>query len=156
MSYVSVTISGGKRVLVDGENLGIVGQFKWHAKKSKGNWYAATRVGKQTVFMHNMLMPPVEGLETDHVDQNGLHNIETNLRYATPSQNRANVRLRSDSTSGLKGVCFYPKTGKWRAYIQKDKKWKQIGYFETKEEAAVAYNEKAKELFGEFAWLNKV
>ena len=48
------------------------------------------------------------------------------------------------------------KTDVWRSYIKKRGKVSHIGFFEREEEAAVAYNLKALELFGEFAKLNEI
>jgi len=44
----------------------------------------------------------------------------------------------------------------WTSRITKDGKEIHIGCFTTPEDAALAYNKKAKELFGEFATLNVV
>jgi hypothetical protein len=54
------------------------------------------------------------------------------------------------------GVSWYTRIGKWTAQIQKNKKKIFMGYFENEHEAAIAYNVKAVELFGEFANLNKI
>lgn len=61
-------------------------------------------------------------------------------------------------TSKFKGVSYYKgnSTNRWIAYISKNKKKHHLGYFPTEIEAAKAYNEKAKELHGEFAKLNKI
>ena len=111
--------------------------------------------------MHRIIANAKEGESVDHVNGNPLDNRKENLRVCTMSQNLANQKLRKDSTSGFKGVSKnQSKTNPWRAYInRKDgKKTKQyhLGLFKTPEEAARAYNEKAKELFGDFAKLNKV
>jgi hypothetical protein len=88
-------------------------------------------------------------VQVDHA--NGIKNdnrIE-NLREATYSQNQANAPSR-ESESGERGVRLVPSTGKWaaRIYIQG---WEvRIGTFGTKEEAALAYKERARREFGEF------
>ena len=51
----------------------------------------------------------------DHKDGNGLNNNIENLRDATRVQNSRNARMRSDNTSGVNGVTWYKRTGKWRA-----------------------------------------
>ena len=62
--------------------------------------------------------------------------------------------MKSNNSSGYKGVCLV-KNGKYRSKIMKDRKPIHIGYYSTPEEAGEAYDKKAKELFGEFAKLNK-
>ena len=65
---------------------------------------------------------------------------------------------RRNSLSGYRGVSFEsgPVRWKkpWRVSISYQKKPSYIGNFATKEEAARAYDQKAIELFGEFAQLN--
>jgi hypothetical protein len=61
---------------------------------------------------------------------------------------------RKNKTSKFQGVGFYKKTNKWRARIGYKGKQILLGYHSTPEEAARAYDTKAKELFGEFASLN--
>jgi hypothetical protein len=86
--------------------------------------------------------------------RNGLDNRRSNLRPATPSQNSGNARRPSDNTSGFKGVTFYGRTGRWRAYIGGHLRQRHLGYFRTAEEAARAYDEAAIDTWGEFAHLN--
>ncbi len=58
----------------------------------------------------------------------------------------------------LRGVSVYRgvtrNRGQWTARITKDDVKLHLGYFNTEEEAAIAYDLKAKELYGEFAWVN--
>jgi hypothetical protein len=88
----------------------------------------------------------------DHIDGDGLNNRISNLRLCTPTQNNGNMKLRKDSSSGHRGVCWAAYTNRWRALIHYEKKQIHIGYFPTKEEAAAAYDIKAKELFGDFSY----
>ena len=57
-------------------------------------------------------------------------------------------------TSSFKGVCWSEERGKWVAQIVKDGKHRLIGRFYEEIDAAQAYDEAARELFGEHAWLN--
>lgn len=95
-------------------------------------------------------------LHVDHINKNKLDNRKINLRLCTHSQNMANKELRSTNTSGYKGVIWYKPTKKWRATIKAQGKFYHLGYYRTKEAAALAYNKKALEVFGEFAHLNKI
>ncbi len=57
------------------------------------------------------------------------------------------------SFSRFKGVCI-TKRGKWRAIIYTKRKQKYLGIYNTEEDAAMAYDRGAIELFGESAELN--
>lgn len=97
--------------------------------------------------------------DVDHRDTNRLNNRWSNLRAATRSQNIANCRTPKDNTSGIKGVTFDKTRQKWRAQIGIGKcekgYWytKGLGRFDTKEQAAAAYQAEAMRRFGEFARL---
>lgn len=92
--------------------------------------------------------------EIDHINQVKNDNRITNLRLATNSQNKANMVKFRNNKSGFKGVYFDRKKSKYRAHIMINYKKYQLGYFDTAEEASLAYDEKAKEVFGDFAFLN--
>lgn len=89
---------------------------------------------------------------SDHINGNGLDNRRHNLRIATNAQNNYNRRPKYQ----FKGVFFRPKNNKYVAQIMFKRKTFYLGIFELAEDAASVYNEKAKELFGKFAWLNKI
>ena len=95
----------------------------------------------------------------DHIDGHCLNNMLTNLRWVTTQENKFNTRGKKPSTSQYKGVCLNATTSsqkKWRADIKVNGKHITIGRYYTEIEAAKAYNEYAKEYFGEFAKLNKI
>lgn len=77
--------------------------------------------------------------EIDHHDQDKSNNRIANLRPATRSQNSQNKSLRCDNKSGLRGVSWYAKSGKWCAQIGLNGRRKNLGYFESKEDAYNAY-----------------
>ena len=52
------------------------------------------------------------------------------------------------------GVSYKKHRNKWEAKIMKNKKPYYLGHYNTEKEAAIAYNSKATELYGEFANLN--
>jgi hypothetical protein len=94
-----------------------------------------------------------EGMVVDHIDGNGLHNCRFNLRVCTREQNIYNS-CRKGGTSQFKGVHFEKATGGWRATITFKHEPFNLGLFGDEAEAARAYDRKAIELFGEFAYLN--
>lgn len=93
--------------------------------------------------------------DIDHRDTNRANNRWENLRRATRSQNNMNARLRSDNSTGFKGVTI--KKGKrskpYCAQVGVPGKGRpqHIGYFHTAEDAHSAYVSAAKIQFGEFA-----
>lgn len=103
--------------------------------------------------MHRVIMGEPRGLVVDHIDGNSLNNRRSNLRVCTVSQNHQNQRFRG-GLSRYKGVCFLKKINKWRANIGFDGRRMHIGCFDNEVDAAKAYDRKAGELFGEFAYLN--
>lgn len=89
----------------------------------------------------------------DHIDGNGSNNALTNLRLATYTENSRNSRKRkSRATSQYKGVMC--RDSRYRAFITHEGKQLSLGTYSTEEDAALAYNTKATQLFGQYACLN--
>jgi hypothetical protein len=84
----------------------------------------------------------------DHIDGNKLNNNVSNLRYATHSENSQNCKIRTDNTSGSKGVSFNKASNKWTAQIKIDGISIHLGLFENKEDAIQARIIKANQVFG--------
>lgn len=76
--------------------------------------------------------------EIDHINGNRADNRIYNLRLVSRSQNSQNSGIRSDNTSGVKGVHFRKDTGKYSACIQVDGKVTWLGCFLTLDEAIEA------------------
>ncbi len=108
------------------------------------------------VLMHRFIMNAKKDQMIDHINRNTLDNRKTNLRFCSSTENHANQTIRSDNKSGYKGVVWHKRIKKWQAGITLKRKRMHIGYFIEKLEAAKAYNNKATQLFGEFAKLNHV
>lgn len=107
----------------------------------------------QQVYMHRMIMGAEKGKgEVDHINGNRLDNRKENLRFVGREQNLQNKPKKKGCHSQYVGVS--KKEGRWIAYIGFQGKLQHLGYFDKEVEAASAYNEKAKELYGEHASLN--
>ena len=156
-----IPLTKGKIALVDDADFEWLSQWRW-CYNSRGYAARGQRVGPRilnktkTVLMHREVLG-ISGEEfsdtnVDHKNRDRLDNRRENLRICTDADNRANSGRRSDNTSGYKGV-FRKRTG-WQAQVKKGGKSVFCKTFRTPEEAARAYDEVAKKLFGEFANLN--
>lgn len=149
-------------VLVDNEDYDKLIKYKWYIKriKKRNSDYAHTKIkinGKwYNKLIHRIILNPLDSEQIDHIDCNGLNNQKNNLRIVTDSQNKMNRIPQKKSTSEFKGVYWYKEYNKWVSKIKKNKVSYHLGYFIDEIDAAKAYNEKAKELFKEYAYLNKV
>lgn len=164
---------------VDDEDFEYLNQWNWHASVRLHGVYAIRSVwdttikgDKKKIRMQRAIMNPPEGMVVDHIDHNPLNNQKNNLRICTRKQNSQNRSpLKRETSSKYIGVKWAKRNhkhklrfgelktychGYWVARVKADKKEYHLGYFKDEKEAALAYNQKAKELFGEFANLNVI
>lgn len=159
--YRQIPLSKGKYALVDAADYEFLSQWGWRCFE-RGTFYvyrsgyAGYINGKQkakTIYMHRLILNAPDGMEVDHINGDGLCNIRSNLRLATKSQNNMNQR-KTRGVSRFKGVARHKQCQKWQAGIKINGKRINLGLFVTETEAALAYNEAAVRLHGEFARLN--
>lgn len=91
-----------------------------------------------------------DGELVDHIDRDRSNNRLSNLRVASASENAINSKLSRSNKSGVRGVSYSPKLGKWKAMIGAHGHYHYLGSFSTKEEAAAAYRSAAEWLHGDF------
>lgn len=77
-------------------------------------------------------------MQIDHVNRIKTDNRIINLRDVSNSQNQRNVGTRKTNSSGVLGVSYHKKSGKWAARIGVSSKIKNLGLYETIEKAAEA------------------
>ena len=156
---IKIPLTQKQVALINMEDYQLVNQFKWYAHRDwnhgSSTFYAKTNIRKDGKIiicsMHRLIMNAQKEQKIDHKDMNGLNNCRNNLRFANMSQNRANTRKkRGNMSSQYKGVFWSKKDKKWIAKI----KGISIGYFINEQEAAFAYDNKAKKIFREFARTN--
>src|SRR6266852_1538534 len=153
-SYKLIPLTRNQNALVDTEDFARLSQWNWcalwstHAKS-----FYAVRSENPMVYMHRIILDCAMDEDGDHRNHDTLDNRRRNLRKCSPTQNKQNSRPHKDG-SGFKGVCWNNQRNKWQAGIQARGKRHHIGLFVSATEAAVAYDEAAKRLHGEFAHLN--
>lgn len=147
-----------RKVIIDDEDLNLINSLNWTVEINPvGQVYFSNR--KNKVRLHRLIMNCPKGMVVDHINGNTLDNRKSNLRICTKLENQYNQKKhKGNRHSKYKGVTFRKelKSKPWEAFIYKDYKSTRLGYFATEKEAAVAYNAKALELYGQFAKLNVI
>lgn len=151
-----VMSNSGRNAVVDDDDYDKVKDITWCLDsygyvvsiKNKGN-------GKyEKLSLHRVITEAQTGQIVDHIDRDKLNNTKGNLRFASVAENTRNTGPSTRNTTGYKGVRKYK--DKYSASITFEGKAEYLGAYDTPEDAAKAYNLKAEEYFGEFAWLNDV
>lgn len=156
--------------LVSPEDAYILEERAWSvsSKEEGRKRYAVSTRNLEALRLHRVIMKVVRRVDyVDHVNGNSLDNRryctitnKVQLRVSCPVTNGQNKQPRKlachTRIPGVKGV--YRIEGAmmkpYRARIMCRGELHSIGYFESLLEAAEAYNRKASELHGEFAFLN--
>jgi hypothetical protein len=151
-----IELTQGKHAKVDAEDYEILNEHKWYAKRCVNHFYAHRRnEANRNVAMHRIIMKPPRGYCVDHINGDGLDNRRANLRIVTIAENNYNKRKSKNvRSSQYKGVSIDKRTNRWRAIIYYKYRKISLGSYADEIDAARAYDEAAKELFGEFAKLN--
>lgn len=146
----------------------LTGDLWWRVpKKGRRMWRPAGRISKQRhvtigiehrqYMAHVLIWTMQTGSwptdEIDHKNRKRADNRWSNLRLATPSQNRANFPIRKDNTSGRKGVSWMANVKKWRARTYVDGKEKHLGLFDNRDEAYAVYAKAVRREHGAFAYV---
>jgi len=138
---------------VDDADYEMVSKYRWFVNPQGYVWagdYSGGWRNRKALLMHRLLMATPVGQTVDHIDHNPLNNQRANLRLASYAQNNMNTRLRSDNTSGHRGVYWESRRNCWRVCINFEHKQIHVGQFKDKQEAITAYDNKAKQLYGQF------
>lgn len=155
-SQYELAVVGG-HILVDVSDAEKLRPFNWRICGQGRHQYARAvmRIGNAWphVLMHRYLLDLEIGDRrcVDHIDGNGLNNCRSNLRVCGRGENARNRRptigRRGYKGVHLQGGAFISRIGDLR---------KNLGSYVSAVEAAIAYNEAAMAMFGEFANLNQV
>jgi len=141
--------------IVDDEDYELLSKFNWSAVCVRSLVYACRVKDGKMVLMHREIACPKDGFVVDHIDSNGLNNQKANMRCIKQENNLRNARKCNRITSSkYKGVSYSKVgNGRWKMSIGsgKNRKYKS---FNTELEAAAAYDNMAKQMFGEYAHLN--
>jgi hypothetical protein len=147
MRIIQLTL--GKVTLVSDEDYNLLSKHKWHVKCNSGWYYAKNNT---LGLMHRYITACPKGMLVDHADRDTLNNQRTNLRICNYHQNRANYKRSNKRYKGV--MCYLDNGYRYHAFLEHKQKRIYLGSYHSEIEAALAYDAKAVELFGEFALLN--
>lgn len=159
VGYVPLTM--GQVAFVDPQKVEEFNAWNWFTKKMDKDFYAYRYVGidrgtpQSRIYSQSMarqILGLEEGnpLQADHINLDALDNRSVNLRIATQQQNLLNKRVRSDSTTGIKGVRL-EKSGMYVAEIRYNGRLFPLGRSYDPEIARALYAAAAVKIHGEFA-----
>jgi hypothetical protein len=117
--------------------------------------YRRIKIDRSVYFSHNLAVFYMTGQwapeEVDHKDCDRANDRWINLRPCTQQQNSLNRSIRSDNTSGFKGVSWNKRGQSWQARVGFKKREISLGHHRTPEAAAEAVRIARLRLHGEFA-----
>ncbi len=146
----------GKFAIVDAEDLRSLSRYRWCF--SNGYAMRGRRVadpqGASLYALHQSVLRCPPGTVVDHINRVRVDNRKQNLRCATKAQNAANSGMKSNNTSGYRGVFWDKRRRKWSARIWSEGKLKWLGDFVNPEDAARTYDAVFVRLHGVFAQTN--
>jgi hypothetical protein len=152
-----VDLGREKVAIIDIEDIGLAKGYNWCLS---GGGYAIRKrtsqdePGGPSVFLHRVVVHAPPNIGVDHINGDKLDDRRRNLRHATQKQNVWNTGPRKRGTSRFKGVSWHATNSSWTAQIRSRGRNITRSGFESEEAAAKAYDDLAREHFGEFARLN--
>jgi hypothetical protein len=156
--------SRGMEALVDADAVPLVRSRRWMfapADTGRGG-EVRTPDPAENLRLHYVVMgmaADYRNLHLGHRNDDPLDCRRANLVVRTLTDTAAHKRKQATiggrpCTSRFKGVCWETRRGRWLATISKDRVQRRLGSFRDEVAAAQAYDEAARELFGEHARLN--
>ena len=135
-----IQLTQGKVALVDDLDYEWLNQWKWYAWRGGcGSYYAVRNAscsaeGPARVYMHRLILglEPGDARWADHINHDGLDNQRCNLRTVTPQENAWNFGT-------TKGYTWAAHAKKYKAQIYVNGKNKNLGYFDSQQEARRCY-----------------
>lgn len=140
----TIPLTQGKVALVDDEDYSELSKHRWYANKFRNTYYAVRNLPtnleshkNMSQLMHIAIVGTPRGMQTDHINGNGLDNRRCNLRVVTHRQNLQNRHV--PKTSKYPGVSWDKPHHRWRTDFQFDGKKHYLGQYKDEQTAAIVY-----------------
>lgn len=165
-----IELTQGKFAIVDDEDYPYLSRFHWTiGRKKEGKYYEASRgflVAGKTVSipMWKFVVASENNKKACYKNKNGLDCRKENIvivpaymanHFSIKKKNGYWGRKPSSQYKGVSYASTYAGHKKWVTFISR-KGVVFTKHFLTEKEAAEAYNEKAKEIYGDIAYQNKI
>ena len=167
-----IKLTKGKYAIVDDDDFNFISRLKPVAMKrvfrdksdrNHGRCWEVILPGGKGVCVyyvkHFLLRAKNANMVVEAKNGNNLDLRKSNLTIISREVCSHHNRKRLNTSSKYEGVCYIKNPAaknKWGAAIKQSKKRRHIGVFATEKEAAIAYNERAKKLYGNLAYQNKI
>jgi len=149
--------NGLVKILLDLEDSTHYSRWRWYVNSNgfvtrrRKRAELEARPGTAFVYLHRQIVGTIPAgncvvfRNGNHLDMRRI-NLAT-VDYASPQWS---ARLRTDNTSGFRGVSFHKGAGRWQAKFSSRGVQIYLGLHDTPEEAAAAYEKKLQEVLAEY------
>lgn len=157
-----IPLTKGKFAIVDDEDFPYISRFKWTLGVAN-HAVRCMKLGRDgQVHMEYFIVSKPHG-RSRYIFKNGnpLDCRKENILIMNFADATTFFKkTQKKTTSKYKGVCWDKREEKWCAYLTQRQNGKRVKvlyeFFDNEDDAARARNKKAKEVFGEFAYQNKI
>ena len=156
MDYRIIKLTQGYECKVDAEDYEELAAHKWHISVSSNKTIYVSRTcsNRKKVLMHRIITNCPCDKIVDHINHDGLDNRKSNLRICDKRGNMINTKKIRGKYSKYKGVSYDKNRFKWRVAIWDNNRPIIQKRFDDEIAAAMFYDQKAVEYYGEFAVTN--
>lgn len=159
-----LTLPSGEEVFLDAADVHLIAGYRWYRMRDNQRGITLAQGVRKTngrcekVQMHRLIFGFTKGVGRNlrHRDGNGLNNRRSNLETTGSLNGRSRGdKTKLTTTTPFKGVTRRRKHGSWFAAIKIAGRVIYLGSYPTDVDAAVAYDQAARQHFGPHARTNE-